>query len=146
MLATVRWILEELLGWKTDEAKSSADNKNVVLGAHVAMMSDRVDLAIPQSKKSQWLRGLRQIWHDNWLHPGVASKLAGRLQWASCHVFNRCAKAALRPIIRRRSQRGPDFTLTKRLRQAICWFMQLLESQVSRSIPFHDLHKVFPTS
>ena len=146
ILYKLRWILSDLLGWPTDDNKSAAGNVNIALGAQISIGNGKVQFYVPDVKKSQWLADLTRIWCDDWLHPEIASKLAGRLQWATCRIFNRCAKAVLRPIIRRQSHRDTDCSLAKRLRQAVCWFIQLLESHISRSIEFSSLPAIFPVS
>jgi hypothetical protein len=93
-----------------------------------------------------WLHDLTVILEEDMLECDKAKKLAGRLQWASCHIFQRCAKSALRPIIQRQTDSRQGFTLSPRLRQSICWFIDLLQRSISRTILHSELRSVFPRS
>jgi hypothetical protein len=138
-LALVKLIITDMLGWGLDEDKSSAGKSTVVLGAHLLFETVGMKISIPISKKRLWIEELHQVSSEDWLTQGEAEKWSGRLQWANCHIFLQCAKAALRPIIRRQQHRGLQCNLTPRLRQSIHWFISLLESDFSRWILYDQL-------
>lgn len=49
-------------------------------------------------KVRKWIRCVKDALDTGVLRPGEASKLAGRLQWACQHMFNRLGRAMLRAI------------------------------------------------
>ena len=50
------------------------------------------------NKLRKWIRCIKMALDTGILRPGEASKLAGRLQWACQHLFNRLGRAMLRAI------------------------------------------------
>jgi hypothetical protein len=146
VLATLRWVTDELLGWATETTKSKVSDRVDILGAAVHLNCDSVDFAIAEDKRQMWLSDLVLILEADWLDMELAKKMAGRLQWAACHIFNRCAKAALRPIIQRQTDARQGFSLTPRLRQSVCWFIDLLKKNISRTILHANLRILLPRS
>jgi hypothetical protein len=132
-------VLTVMLGWQLDPKKTVSGQINDILGAHFVFEQHGIKLGIPELKKKRWLQELCQVLADNRLSQPEAEQWAGRLQWANCHIFLRCARAALRPIIRRQQHQGNDLGLTPRLRQSIFWFIALLKSEFSRWIEYDQL-------
>ena len=139
VLALVKLVITDMLGWDLDKDKSSAGKSNIVLGVQLLFEVEGMRISIPRSKRLLWLEELRQVLKNNYLTQSEAEKWSGRLQWASCHAFLRCARAALRPIIRRQQHRGSDLHLTPRLWQSIHWFISLLNSDFSRWVQYDQL-------
>ena len=68
-----------------------------VLGLHIRV-SRYGFMATPLADKvEKWSAGIRAALAQGKLAPGEAAKLAGRLAWASSHMFKRLGRALLRP-------------------------------------------------
>ena len=143
-LELLKLVLSEMLGWELDESKSATGKDSVILGARFVFKAQGIHVSIPDAKRNAWHDEIQRIIYENWLTQSQAEQWSGRLQWASCHIFLRCARAALRPIIRRQQHTSSDLTLTGALRQALFWFTSLLAGEVSRWIDFSSLRKKLP--
>ena len=73
------------------------------------------------------------------MSPAEATKVSGKLQWTASDIFQQCAKAALRVIIRRQSAQSGNHRLTARLRYAIKWFIALISNGITRFVSFDRL-------
>eukprot|EP00973_Karenia_brevis_P051202 7111778-Karenia_brevis.AAC.1 len=72
---------------------------------------------------------IQEALSKGFLLPGAASKLAGRLSWASGHMFNRLGRATLRPIYDQASRR--DGVICKELQHSLHWWKKILSDGIT---------------
>ncbi len=70
----------------------------VILGVEVHMSRDSYLLRPSRVKMAKCIAVMRSAIESGVLHAGAASKLAGRLSWATQHIFHRLGRAMIRPI------------------------------------------------
>jgi hypothetical protein len=78
-----------------------------------------------ESKVRKWVASMRATLAKEQLSPGEASKLAGRLSWASSKLFKKLGRAMLRPIHDQKTRR--DGRISHELRRALRWWVEVLE-------------------
>ncbi len=59
------------------------------------------EVSLSLEKAAKCLADIDKALYDRELHPGTAQKLAGRLGWASQHLFRRVGRAMLVPLFQR---------------------------------------------
>jgi hypothetical protein len=90
----------------------------------------------PSSKKaSKWIVCIKAALQNERLSAGEASKLAGRLSWASSSLFKKLGRAMLRPIFDQKSRL--DGRMSPELRRALQWWVDVLESGLSERREWH---------
>lgn len=65
---------------------------------------------------------------------GLASKLSGKLSWASSRVFNKLGRALLRPIFLQKSR--SDGKVGPELRLALQWWLNVLQLEIAEMRPW----------
>lgn len=121
-----------------------------VLGLHLRV-SRYGFMATPLADKvEKWSAGIRAALAQGKLAPGEAAKLAGRLAWASSHMFKRLGRALLRPRVRfthepvvaaMRPRPRPIFSHAHRrtssvgpsLRLALEWWLEILQLDLGQA-------------
>ena len=78
-----------------------------------------------ECKVRKWVAAMRGSLAKGQLPPGEASKLAGRLSWASSKLFKKLGRAMLRPIHDQKTRR--DGHISHELRRALRWWVEVLE-------------------
>ena len=77
-------------------------------------------------KVVKWSTWLQQASDSGSLAPGLASKLAGALSWASQNVFHRLGRAMLRPLFAQQKRRSGKVRTSLHL--ALRWWLEVLRS------------------
>ena len=75
----------------------------VILGVSLAPALDHFTCELSPERAEKYKATIVQALETGTLHAGCASKLAGRLSWASLFLFRRMGRAMLRPIFRQAS-------------------------------------------
>ena len=73
-----------------------------------------------EEKLFKWRSVIEHALSQNQLMPGIASKLAGALSWATQAMFRRIGRAMLRPLFRHKSRYG---TISWQLRLCLRWWL-----------------------
>ena len=108
-----------------------------LLGARISLLPDRMKAEISDSRAAELVLSLREVLLSNKLSPASAAKLRGRLGFAQSLVFARHGRAMLQPFTRRQYshfKRRP--LLSAELRFAILWWIQTINENIPRTIPF----------
>ena len=71
-----------------------------VLGLRFDAHADGVEVRVSDDKASKWRLDVERALATNTLSAWGASKLAGRLSFASQHIFRRLGRSMLRPLFR----------------------------------------------
>lgn len=97
-----------------------------VLGIDIALHAGGIDLSPEASKRVKWSRQIKNALDNLSLTPGEASKLAGRLSWASQACFKRLGRALLYPLYRQQRARHSSFASDSDLALALRWWLEVL--------------------
>ena len=97
----------------------------VILGIRVVLADGGVSMSPDKAKVRKWCDIIRSFLTSGHVCAGEASKLAGRLNWASQACFKRLGRAMLYPIYRQ--QRSSKRDMAADLRLALCWWLEALQ-------------------
>ena len=97
-----------------------------VLGCTIAATPTGISWQLAQEKATEWVDCMRGILCEQKLSAGQASKLVGRLGFASYRVFGRIGRAYIRPIMWQKLY-GRRQSLGARLQAAPNWWIQMLQ-------------------
>jgi hypothetical protein len=141
-----RWFVEDLLGFHLKTEKDEEPGPSgTLLGALVTLTSGgNGRFCLTKEKRQKYRSKVQQILDADYLSPGNAAKLAGALSFASSVTLARFGRPFLQPIYSVAAGRdlesasirfdGEDRPKTgspglpHRLRQALIWWVQILES------------------
>ena len=70
----------------------------VVLGVQVQILPEGIRIRLDDAKRDKWLKQIHEALKGEKLRPGEASKLAGRLNFASSACFKRGGRTLLYPL------------------------------------------------
>ena len=98
-----------------------------VLGIEVTVGDDGVEARPSPDKVAKWLAQLDGALSSGFLPPGEAAKLAGRLQFATQHMFRRLGRAMLRPLYQQQYAPLRGNRIGNTLRAAMSWWKAALE-------------------
>jgi hypothetical protein len=107
--------------------KLECGNPLVVLGVECSLDSEGAPWPSPCNVK-KWIATIARILLDLRMTGGEASKLAGKLQWATQSTFNRLGRALLRPIIDHIKARS--CTVSPQLAMALRWWLEVLSLEL----------------
>lgn len=132
------------------DKKLGFGNPLCILGLVVQISPDGLKCAPSGDKVKKWLRIIRHALAVGRLTPGDASKLAGRLSWATQSMFHRCSwlgyfhlctclracfgrfgRAMLRPLFRQ--QYGRSGKIRRELALALEWWIEVLSAGISET-------------
>ena len=92
-----------------------------------------VKFNICPSKRTRWTEQIRNALADGHLNAGSASKLAGKLNFATQRLFRRLGRAMIRPVYAQAS--SSTGRVSARLREALDWWLRVLEIDVMEERP-----------
>ena len=127
---SMAWLVRILMGRDAvADEKTAAGPSLCILGVDV-MISSRGFKCKPSAKKIPgWLSLIEDSLRCGVLLPGVASKLAGKLSWAQCQMFNQVGRAMLRPIFDQATKRNGQ--VDANLRRALEWWRAVLRKDIA---------------
>ena len=114
------------------EKKLEDGNPLVVLGIEITLRSKGATFWPSPDKVDKWCEQLWLALVGGKLHPGEASKLSGKLQWASQAAFKQFGRAMIRPFIDHARNRSS--ALTADLALAARWWLEVLELDLRQEI------------
>ena len=132
-----RWVIADLLGWEMDSEKAVTNSQVfVALGVHVEAdnINAKLIFRIPEEKLVALRAEIAAILRTGRLPPSSARKLAGKLSWGASALFGRGARVYLAPLFRHASKNTT--VLSRRLRQALEWWLRFLGAVPDRTVPF----------
>ena len=126
----------KLLGWEISKDKElSYDSMCVVLGVQINLQDAKLGLCYLRNtakRRAEALHEIDQALTSGCLEQSESEKLRGRLQFASCQVFGRRPKAALKLLARHAKQR--DKRLSELTRLALTHLKRFLEFAAPRPV------------
>lgn len=100
-----------------------------VLGIEISI-SEKGFLGRPaRDKIVKWLGCISKALDEDYLAPGDASKLGGKLGWGASHLFRKLGRAMLRPIFDQKSRR--DGAVSSELRHSLRWWKTVLMMELA---------------
>ena len=127
------------LGIQFDDAKVQVGQQVTILGVHYDL--ERFVLRVTEKRKQELLQLLRRILEDDWLTPGEAGHLRGKLLFAASQLWGRTGRAFLRALSERqywRAGSGTNFSLSVALPAALTQWVQLVMHGRPRCMPRID--------
>jgi hypothetical protein len=120
---------EELLACLLGEGtvapdKLSSGNPLEILGVECASSKHGFSAQPSSAKTSKWIADINFALIAEILHPGCASKMAGRLSFASTHMFRKHGRAMLRPIYYQ--SHGHSSNINHELKLVLHWWRHAL--------------------
>ena len=113
-------LVRALMGTSAIEnRKCDHGNPMAILGVSVCVTQFGFTFIPDEAKVTKWSRQIAEALRTNRLTGGEASKLSGRLSWASQHIFRRVGRAFLYPIYKQK--RARHSTINDELRLALTW-------------------------
>ena len=106
-----------------------------ILGLQFEASANGINVQVNEAKAQKWLRDIEQYLGGHKLSPGQASKLAGRLSFASQHTFKRLGRAMLRPMFQQAHAPLAGNRIGVELALALRWWKQVLALRLSQTIP-----------
>ena len=109
----------------------------IILGLDLDATANGVNCRPSEAKRKKWLRIIAQALNEKSLPSGAAAKMAGALNWASQHSFQKLGRALLRPLYyhsKHRSARWRDH-----LELALRWWQEVLHMELQQQWPWHDI-------
>ena len=145
MSAWVSWrTLAQLCGWRIPDEKSPLPAiAHRALGAWTDFTktpSEPIQLGIVEDRCEQLSGLLIGIKLSRQLLPGFAGQMWGKLGFSVTQRFGKFGLAKLRPFMRRQHERG-RVGLNTQLLSAINWWLDALQHQVPREVPFRMLDR-----
>ena len=93
-----------------------------------------INFSIDPEKAEKWVAIIDAALQTSFLDSGSAMKLAGKLMWATQHLFHRVGRAMIRPIYAQKKTR--DGVVGSRLKAALLWWRDVLSERVSETRPW----------
>ena len=129
-----KWFLG-ILGFLTDPSKDNLPAINIhLLGADLRVQGAELYASIDPQRLQSLRDEIRSILAKGSLSPGQASKLRGRLGFASSLLFGRVGRAMTRPLIERQYQGTSYAQITASLEQCLTWWFQALPILPPRTV------------
>jgi len=120
-----------ILGPDAVQSKFECGISLVILGIQHVILHAGIQCKPSAAKVARWLRIIREALASGVLSPGLAQKLAGKLNWATSKMFRRFGRALLRPIYDQCSR--CDDKMGMPLRRALSWWETALENEISET-------------
>ena len=119
--------------------KLKSDLSLVVLGILVQPSTAGVTFCLCEKKTEKWLACLEEAIVTGRLNSGRAQKLAGKLMWATQHLFYRVGRAMIKPIFAQKT--CTSGIVGPRLLRALMWWRSILRQGVSEDRPWSVYEK-----
>ena len=116
------------------QRKLEHGNPLTVLGIDIAIAEEGVTLCPSRDKSTKWAAGMQKALRLQSMSAGEASKLAGKLQWASQRAFMGLGRALLRPIINQ--SRARNNLIKHELALALSWWIEVLGEDLKQVRPW----------
>ena len=106
----------------------------VILGLRVRSSASGFHVKPDDDKAKQWTAIIDGALRSGALTAGEASKMAGRLSWACCHVFERAGRSMVRPLFDQAHGSSPR--LAEHACHALRWWRDVLARDIARARPW----------
>ena len=105
-----------------------------VLGVDIDIMYEGISFSPSKEKAANWAYKMQVALDTQKLTAGEASKLAGKLQWASQSAFMGLGRALLRPIIEQ--SKCKNSRMKHELALALSWWIEVLGNDLRQVRPW----------
>ena len=107
-----------------------------VLGLTVSLDTSGMSCVPAPQKVLKWSSWIQDALASKRLPPGLSSKLAGALSWASQHAFHKLGRDMLRPLFAQ--QKRLRDAISTPLRLALEWWLEVLQLELSQHRPWRS--------
>ena len=123
--------LAECIGILFDPKKDQAPSSKVtLLGADITIEEGTVTACVSEAKRVKYLETLLDIAKSDTLSPGIAAKMAGRLNFSTSLLFGRWGRSMTRPFTVRQYTLKGSHRLNPELRHAVRWWIRVLSKNL----------------
>jgi hypothetical protein len=116
------------------DEKFMSDNPLTVLGVTVTIAQGKISLWPEEIKTKKWLGQVNEALKTGKLTSNDAATMAGRLSFTTQSAFQKIGRAPLRPIFTHKYNPLPGGRVSTRLRKALTWWKQFLETPLKREV------------
>lgn len=102
-----------------------------VLGVQVVPSGQGINFSTDPEKAVKWIAIIDKALSTCVLDSGCAQKLAGKLMWATQHLFHRVGRAMIKPIFAQKVSGTGAVGI--RLKTALLWWRQVLSQSISET-------------
>ena len=128
-------LVQALLGPDAiEQSKLESGNPLTILGVHVRICDKNITLWPTEAKIAQWTRELKRCLDSGSMSSGAASKLAGKLSWATQNCFKRFGRAMIKPFYAQQYAPTKNGKCGPALEKAIGWWLEVFENNLTQSI------------
>ena len=117
-----------------EEKKLESGNPLTILGIDVNIRADEIILWPTELKIAQWKPELRLCVESGKMTSGAASKLAGKLSFATQNCFKQFGRALIKPFYAQQYKPTPSGRCSKALVKAMIWWLDVFENNLKQSI------------
>ena len=118
------------LGTPTEEAKTERFNEQmVILGMQVTLfwIKRMMTVGLLEDKKKRWVEVITECLEEGGMSSADATKMAGRLQWATSALMSRVGRAQLKPIYAQANRPLPSGRISPWLARSLRWWLLFLD-------------------
>ena len=109
----------------------------IVLGLDLNATSGGVNCRPSQAKREKWLKIIAKALAEKDLPSGAAAKLAGALNWAAQHSFQKLGRAMLRPLYFHSKVWSAKWS--EHLELALRWWQEVLHLELQQVWSWYDI-------
>ena len=136
-------VVRALMGPDTIETKKlEHGNPITILGIDIKIGPDDVTMWPTERKVQQWTAELEQCCSSGKMSSGLASKFAGRLNFATQSCFKKFGRAMVRPFYAQQYAPTRDGRCNPALSNAIKWWIQTFRNNLTQKISLKHKSKV----
>ena len=124
-----------MLGFDAIEPKKLEHGRKLtILGIDVQVGHKDITMWPTQQKVEQWTNELVEHDISGVMSPGAASKMAGRLNFATQHCFRRVGRAMVRPFYAKQYSKNRSGACDAALTGAIKWWIETFRKNLTQTI------------
>ena len=134
-------VVKALLGQDAiEESKLQCGNPLTILGIDAVVKANEVIMWPTETKLTQWKRELQVCIDTERMSSGAASKLAGKLSFATQSCFKKFGRALIKPFYAQQYAPNSKSRCSQALSDATRWWLNVFENKLTQSISLK--HKV----
>ena len=124
-----------------EDKKLEHGNPLTILGVDVKVNSDEVIVWPTQAKLDTWKKELEDCKERGVMSPGLASKMAGRLNFAAQNCFKRFGRAMIRPFYAQQYAPSRNNGCSPTLLSAMNWWLRIFDCNLTQAISLKHKHR-----
>ena len=102
----------------------------------VQCLPECVKFNLCPAKATRWNATIAEALDSRYLNSGDAQKLAGRLNFASQHLFHKLGRTMIKPVYAQKTSGSGE--VGKRLEEALRWWHRILKCRITESVSWRQ--------